>query len=63
MQNSGTRGEVHLQDDKIQGQNFAQNGNQKSFCNGPKASNLITKFLIGIPKLFPKIIPQKISTK
>ena len=47
MQNSGTGG-VHLQDGRTQGQNFAQNGSQKPFCNGPEASDLVTKISTGI---------------
>ena len=47
MQNSGTRG-VHLQDGRTQGQNFAQNGSQKPFCNGPEAPDLVTKISTGI---------------
>ena len=48
MQNSGTRGGVHLQDGRTQGQNFAQNGSQKPFCNGPEASDLVTKISTGM---------------
>ena len=49
MQNSGTGGGgVHLQDGRTQGQNFAQNGGQKTFCNGPEASDLVTKISTGI---------------
>ena len=47
MQNSGTRG-VHLQDGRSQGQNFAQNVSQKPFCNGPEASDLVTKNSTGM---------------
>ena len=41
-------GGVHLQDGRTQGQNFAQNGGQKPFCNGPEASDLVTKISTGI---------------
>ena len=50
MQNSRYQGGVHLQDGRgrTQGQNFAQNGSQKPFCNGPEASDLVTKISTGI---------------
>ena len=52
MQNSGTRRGVHLQDSKTQGQNFAQNGNQKPLYNGPEASDLVTKNSTGMSCIF-----------
>ena len=43
---------VHLQDSKTQGQNFAQNGNQKPLYNGPEASDLVTKNSTGMSCIF-----------
>ena len=59
MQNSGTRRGVHLQDSKTQGQNFAQNGNQKPLYNGPEASDLVTKNSTGMDNRICKSNPER----
>ena len=46
------QGGVHLQDGRTQGQNVAQNGSQKPFCNGPEASDLVTKISTGMTRAF-----------